>query len=93
VKNLKNESTALVKMVMANFKEFTIYRCNRESAPIFAYKKTHLDTHFTFLYFKQTLQLVNDHINITDIVTGEILGSANKHFNFVYLGAAIELKF
>ena len=79
-------------MVMANFESFTIYTCKRETAPIFAFKKNPLDEHATFLYFKQTLQLVDDPIHITDILTGEILGSANQHFNFVYNGAAIELK-
>lgn len=83
----------MVKMVIANFNAFTVYRSKREAVPIFSYKKAPTDAHVTFLYFKQTLQLVDDPINIKDILTGETLGSANRHFNFVYQGAAIELEF
>ena len=39
------------------------------------------------------LQLVDDLIPIRDVLTNERLGSANKQFNYLHLGAAIEMKF
>jgi len=74
---LKSQDTALLKMVMENFKAFTVYRSKGEQVPILSYKKSPKDEHVTFLYFKQTLRLVDDPISIKDIITGEVLGSAN----------------
>jgi len=39
------------------------------------------------------LQLVDNLIPIRDVLTNERLGSANKPFNYLHLGAAIEMKF
>ena len=41
----------------------------------------------------QTIKLVDDPIAIRDVLTKERLGSANKPFNYLHIGAAIEFRF
>jgi len=39
LENLKDQSSAMIKMVASNLKEFIVYSCGKNSAPIFAYRK------------------------------------------------------
>jgi len=93
MQNLKEQTQAVVDLVVNNFKEFTVYTCGKKSAPIFAFKNDSSDNCITFLYFMHAIKIVDDLVGIKDVLTGEIIGSANKPFEYLHNGAAVEFEF
>lgn len=87
VAELKQGGSELVKLVMADLKNFTIYTSSSQqvSAPIFCYKKKQKDEHFTLLYFKQAIEQRKEPFKlIRDFISGDVFATDDQPFDYLF---------